>query len=110
MKDMLFIDDFMAIVVSEWGYYISLMQQGCLHGLYKVAWGRWNKLLHPLWDHLQYWKICRETGHAKLFLNAYSYGVQYSMDWKLINAMFLYFGKYFETPCIKWMIVSKVSD
>ena len=37
MKDMLIIDDFMLVVVIEWGYYISSMQHGCLHGLYKVA-------------------------------------------------------------------------
>ena len=33
---MLFIDDFILIEVIQLGYYISLMQHGCLHGLYKV--------------------------------------------------------------------------
>ena len=37
MKDLLFID--ILIVVIQWDYYISLMQHGCLHGLYKVTIG-----------------------------------------------------------------------
>ena len=37
MKDMLFIDDFILIVVIQWSYCISSMLHGCLHGLYKVT-------------------------------------------------------------------------
>ena len=37
MKDMLFIDDFIPIVVIQWSFYISSMLHGCLHGLYKVT-------------------------------------------------------------------------
>ena len=35
MKDMLFIDDFILIVVIQCGYYISSALHGCLHRLYK---------------------------------------------------------------------------
>ena len=35
VKDMLFIDDFIPIEVIQLGYFISSMQRGCLHGLYK---------------------------------------------------------------------------
>ena len=37
MKDMLFIHDFILIVVIQLGSFISSMQHGCLHGLYKVT-------------------------------------------------------------------------
>ena len=37
MKDMLFIDDFILIAAIQWSYYMSSMQYGCLHGLYKVV-------------------------------------------------------------------------
>ena len=37
MKDMLFIDDLIRIVVIQWSYYIGSMQYGYLHGLYKVT-------------------------------------------------------------------------
>ena len=37
MKDLLFID--ILIMVIQWGYYISSMQHGRLHGLYKGTLG-----------------------------------------------------------------------
>ena len=40
----------------------------------------------------------------------YSYGVQYSMNWKSSVQCSLYFRRYFETPCIKLMMVLKLSD
>ena len=58
--------------------------------LYKVTWGRWNKLSNPLWDHLQYkiLKDLRRNGARKA-------PSQYMLIWcivpyglEIINAMF----------------------
>ena len=37
MKDMLFIDDLILIVVIQLFYFITLFIHGCLHGLYKAT-------------------------------------------------------------------------
>ena len=37
MKDLLFIDDFILIVLIRWSYYISSMLHRFLHGFYKVT-------------------------------------------------------------------------
>ena len=52
----------------------------------------------------------KKTGHAKLLFSTYSYGVQYRVELKSSVQCSPYFRKYFETPCIKGMIVSKISD
>ena len=112
MKDMLFIDNLILIAIIQWGYFISSMQHGWLHGLYKVMREHWNKIWNPLWDHIQD-KIPKDL----LRNGARKAPSQHILIWctvpyglEIINAMFPVFQKIFWDTLHKiWQIWIKTT-